>query len=661
MKSPGCHAADRCYDPALRPNSHEPDALKTQRKSGLFQELQRRNVFRVGAAYLLVSWLLLQIVDVVGPILRLPDDFARYMLFLLIVGLLPALAFAWVFEWTPGGLKRDNQIDHWQSFARRTGRKLDRAIIVILALAVGLLLFDKLVLSSKTKKGPDTVSHAAAPELASQTDEKLYPAPFSRKSIAVLPFVAMSNGPDDDYFSDGLTEEIINALAQAPDLLVTARTSAFHFKGQNLPVDEIARQLGVAHVLEGSVRRAGEQLRVTAQLVRAADGFHLWSETYDRRTEETFAVQTDIAENVAEALNVLLDDALRERMRRVGTRDVEAFIAFQKGVELYERAHQEASQISLLRQANYEFGRAIALAPDLYPAYEYHADLYIHIVFSHAAGILDGQITAADLAAAPDALRRDYDEVIRHARTAAERHNAEFGRTLLLGPWRALSVASERAVTTNGCEAAPWLALSGSALGQAEDALAAFDRMAACDPLRVSLQVQIARLTLWLGQPTEAVRQAKAGLARGGHSSLARYLALGLAFSGDDAGAHDAATRYVEAEDKLLLTRAMLAAIRGDSAASAALQHDFLGKYGADDSATLILEAARGNRQEANRLAGAIDGRPFGHLVLLDAILACACGAPFDLDAVPVFASLRAESGMPWPPAGFYDLPLKDW
>lgn len=624
--------------------------------SGLFQELKRRNVFRIGAAYLLASWLLLQIVDVVGPILRLPDDFARYLLFLLIVGLLPALAFAWVFEWTPVGAKRDSEIDHSQSVARRTGRKLDRAIIVIFTLAVGLLLFDKLVLSAK--KGPDTIS---LPGLNDPAAQKLYPAPFLRKSVAVLPFVAMSNGPDDDYFSDGLTEEIINGLAQVPDLLVTARTSVFHFKGQNLPSDEIARQLGVAHVLEGSVRRAGEQLRITAQLVRAADGFHLWSETYDRRTEDTFAVQTDIAENVAEAMNVMLDDALRERMRRVGTHDVDAFIAFQKGIELYERAHQEASQISLLRQANYEFERAIARAPDLYPAYEYHADLYTHMLFSYASGIFDGAITDADLAAAPDALRRDYDEAIRHARTVGERHHAEFGRTLLLGPWRALSVASERAANAKGCEAAPWLALAGSALGQAEDALAAFDRMAACDPLRVSARMQIARLTLWLGQPSAAVRQAKAGLERGDHPSLARHLALGLAFSGDAAAARDAATRYIRAEDKLLLTRSMLAAIRGDSAASAALQHDYLGKYGADDLETLILEAARGNRNEANRLAGAIDGRPFGHVVLLDAILSCACGAPFDLDAVPVFASMQAESGIPWPPESFYDLPLKDW
>jgi TolB-like protein len=626
---------------------------------GLFQELKRRNVFRVGVAYLVASWLLLQIVDVIGPILRLPDQFTRYLLFLLIIGLLPALVFAWVFELTPEGVKRDSEVDHSRSITRRTGRKLDRAIIVILALAVSLLLFDKFVLTDTVPAPPPSVETVADGGAA----EQAAPAPVSDsgKSVAVLPFVAMSNGPDDDYFSDGLTEEIINGLAQVPDLLVTARTSAFHFKGQNLPVADIARQLGVAHVVEGSVRRAGEQLRITAQLVRAADGFHLWSETYDRRTEDAFAVQTDIAEKVAQALNVLLDDELRERMRLVGTRDVDAFIAFQKGLELYERAHQEPNQISLLRQANLEFERALGRAPELYTAYQYHADLYTHVLITHASGKLDGEITAADLAAAPDALRRDYDQAIRHARTSGERHNALFGRALLLGPWRGLSLLSEQAAADTGCETAPWLGLAVSALGQAEAVLAAFGRMAACDPLRVSPMMQIVLTHLWLGRPAEAIRNATAVLERVEYPSMPRVLALGLAFSGDAEGAGLAATRHTRAEDELLLTRALLAAIGGDRPVSLALQEEYLGKYGANDRETLILEAVRGNRNEANRLAGAIDGRPFGHVVLLDAIHDCFCGAPFDLEAAPVFASMLAESGLTWPPASPYELPLKDW
>ena len=266
----------------------------------LYEELRRRNVLRVGAAYLVGSWLLLQIVDVVGPILHLPESFARYLLFLLIIGLLPALMFAWVFELTPQGVRRECEVDPARSTTRHTGRRLDRAIIVTLALAVSVLLFDRLVLDGTDPAQPAS-STATSMSEAPTADERQPAAAPAASSVAVLPFVAMSRGPDDDYFTDGLTEEIINALAQVPDLLVTARTSAFHFKGQNLPIADIAAQLGVAHIVEGSVRRAGDQLRITAQLIRAADGFHLWSETYDRRTEDTFAVQTDIAEQVARA------------------------------------------------------------------------------------------------------------------------------------------------------------------------------------------------------------------------------------------------------------------------------------------------------------------------------------------------------------------------
>ena len=177
----------------------------------LFEELKRRNVFRVGIAYLVAGWLLLQMIDVIGPILRMPDEVARYLLFLLVVGFIPVLILAWAFELTPEGVK------------------LDRAIMVILALAVGFLLFDKLALQNNPELDtPETSSVVSSlpSAITGQPHESR-----TTNSVAVLPFVTMSNGPDDDYFSDGLTEEIINALTQLPELLVTARTSAFHFKG----------------------------------------------------------------------------------------------------------------------------------------------------------------------------------------------------------------------------------------------------------------------------------------------------------------------------------------------------------------------------------------------------------------------------------------------
>jgi TolB-like protein len=479
--------------------------------------------------------------------------------------------------------------------------------------------------------------------------------------VAVLPFVPLSNGPDDDYFADGLSEEIINALAQVPDLLVTARTSAFHFKGQSLPVAEIAVQLGVAHVVEGSVRRAGDQLRITAQLVRADDGFHLWSQTYDRRAADTFAVQSDIAEQVARALNVLLDDASRERMQRVGTRDVEAFIAHQKGIELFERAHIEPNQISLLEQANVQFETAIERAPDLFPAYYYHSDLFVHALLSHAAGQLDGDVTDALLELAPRALASDLQRAVQHARTNAEHHRAEVSKALLMGPWRGLSLLTEAAATTSTCEAPTWLQDVAPFPGQAEPVLAALDRMGQCDPLRTRPVFHSTGLELLLGRPDAAAGRARAGLQRFEHPFLARQLSLAMAFGGDPEGAEAETAQRIRTEDERLLTFAMLAAVRGDAPAAARWQQDWLGVVGSDDRNSLVLEALRGNRNEANRLAGRIDARPFGHMVLLQAIYLCTCGAPFDLESTPVFASMLKDSGLEWPPVRPYDLPLKDW
>ena len=220
------------------------------------------------------------------------------------------------------------------------------------------------------------------------------------RSIAVLPFIVMSNGLDDEYFADGLTEEILNSLAQLPELLVTARTSAFAFKGQDLPVQEIAETLGVRNIVEGSVRRSGDRLRVTAQLVRAEDGFHLWSENSDSTSEDTIAVQEDIAEKIALAMDVVLDEEKRASMRQAGLRDVEAFIAFQKGRELYGIAHGHEDQIGMLRQANRKLEAVLERVPGYPPALRLHSDLYIHLLLNQTTrqpmvGVSEQELTEA--------------------------------------------------------------------------------------------------------------------------------------------------------------------------------------------------------------------------------------------------------------------------
>jgi adenylate cyclase len=302
----------------------------------LFKELQRRNVFRVAIGYVVSSWFLAQVADLVLENTGAPDWVMQTILLVLALGFPVVVFFSWAYEVTPEGIKRESEVDRTQSTTQVTGRKLDRAITGVLVIALAYFAYDKFVLSEDREAALVDAAMQTATEQAASADVSTQ----SSKSVAVLPFAALSSGEDDGYFADGLTEEILNSLAALPELLVTARTSSFHFKDLNLPIPEIAATLGVDNVVEGSVRRSGNQLRITAQLIRAADGFHLWSQTYDRTVDDVFAVQEDIATSIAETLNVLLNDTRRESMRTAGIGNVEAFIAYQKGQELADQAHQ---------------------------------------------------------------------------------------------------------------------------------------------------------------------------------------------------------------------------------------------------------------------------------------------------------------------------------
>ena len=311
-----------------------------------WNELRRRNVFRVGIAYAALAWVLLQIFDVVGDIFELPAWGGKLILAMLLVGFVLALVFAWAFEMTPEGLKRDKDVDRSRSVAAQTGRKLDRVIIGVLALAVVYLLVDKLLLQDLIE-APDTAPAAAAAP------------PDESPSVAVLPFVNMSGDADNEYFSDGLTETLLHMLAQLPGLKVAARTSSFAFKGQSAGIGEIAATLGVAHVLEGSVQKADDRVRVTAQLIRADDGFHVWSQNYTRPLEDIFAIQDEIAGDVARALGSSLLGAEAPALHGVSTTDVDAYDSYLKGLE-----QQAIYSYGSLELAEGHFKQALARDPD---------------------------------------------------------------------------------------------------------------------------------------------------------------------------------------------------------------------------------------------------------------------------------------------------------
>jgi len=311
-----------------------------------FEELKRRNVFRVGIAYVVTAWLLLQVSDLVFPRLGLPDSAVTLVMALLGLGFIPALIFAWAFELTPEGIKKEKNVDRSQSITSQTGHKLDRIIIGVLVLALGYFAYDKFV-----SKPVQTVQPSQAA------------ADANDKSIAVLPFVNMSDDASNEYFSDGISEEILNALAKVKELKVAGRTSSFAFKGHNEDLRKIGETLGVANILEGSVRKSGNEVRITAQLIQVKDGFHLWSESYDRKLENVFAIQDDIAKTILQKMKATLlkGEAAAITAKRTDSKAYDLYLLAKQ--RMYERTHLTIESAAGL------LDKAIAIDPQYAPAY----------------------------------------------------------------------------------------------------------------------------------------------------------------------------------------------------------------------------------------------------------------------------------------------------
>ena len=615
-----------------------------------FDELKRRNVFRVGVAYVVVAWLIAQVSELALDSFSAPDWAIKTILFLLVIGFPTTLILAWTLELTPEGIKLEKDVDRSESITPKAVQKLDRIIILVLLISVIALLADRFVLQPNEQEAAKVQASGEPPAVT-----------VTEKSVAVLPFRAMSNGTDDEYFADGLTEEILNSLAQLPELQVTARTSAFFFKGKDLPVTEIASTLGVAHVVEGSVRRDGQRLRITAQLNRAADGFHLWSEAYDRTAEDTFAVQTDIAEKVASALEVVLDDDRRAQMRAAGVRDPQAFIAYQKGLELYSLAHPNEQQQALLVRANAFFEQAIEREPNFSDAHHYHSDYYSHVLLDIAAGRQIDVFSDDDIVAARAAQQMDLDAAVKFARDNGRRMNADFDRALLTGNWQELSASIDRVLDKSGCTRPLWLHTIALPYDRTEGVRLFFRRLIGCDPLQYYGWVWEANALIWLGEFDAAVDVASDGLEFVPEERLRWGLVRALVAAGRHAEAEAIIERDLRSDVATLSTRIMLAAARGDLAAARMLLATFRAQIGTDSENAIHFHAWLGDRDVANRIAAEIDARPFGYMILSLAINNCFCGSPFDLEVTPNFARMLEDAALPWPPVSPIKWPLKKW
>jgi TolB-like protein/tetratricopeptide (TPR) repeat protein len=320
-----------------------------------YEELKRRNVAKVAVLYIIAAWLLLQVTDVLSSLLTVPEWTGSLVVLLLLLGFFPVMIFSWVYEMTPEGLKKEKDIDRSQSITPVTGRKINTLIIVLLVLAIGGLIADRLM--------PETTTVAKTAVTGETEEAEATPD----RSIAVLPFVNMSDDASNEFFSDGISEELLNLLAKIPELHVTSRSSAFAFKGEKIDIPEVAQKLNVAHVLEGSVRKAGNQVRITAQLIEARSDKHLWSETYDRNLDDVFAVQDEIAAEVVTQLKI----TLLGEVPTIEETDPEAYSLYlQARHARYQRTPESYENAVVL------FQQALAIVPDYAAAWTGLGEVY---------------------------------------------------------------------------------------------------------------------------------------------------------------------------------------------------------------------------------------------------------------------------------------------
>ena len=481
----------------------------------LFTELKRRNVLRVVAAYIVASWLVIQVVETIFPAFGFGDAAIRVVVIVLGIGLLPVLILSWAFEITPEGLKLEKDVDRSQSITPHTGKKLDRMIMVVLALALGYFALDKFVLSPQRQ----------ADELATATEEahlegrtEALVESYGDHSIAVLPFVDMSQEGDQEYFSDGIAEELLNLLAKIPELRVISRSSAFSYKGKDFKLGVVARELNVANILEGSVRKAGNQVRVTAQLIEARSDTHLWSETYDRPLDNIFAIQDDIAANIVTQLKV----ELLGKTPTVQETDLAAYSLFLEG--RYQRRQNSADS---LEKSQKLLEQVLAIDPDYLPAMDDLITVYINQAHTGERSFDEGyelarKLTLKGLAIDPDFgrlyIQLGWIEAFFDGDMEAAARSYERG--LALAPTN----------TTSMGDAATFLFI----LGRLDEAIALGDYMNTRDPIHPVGLINQGNVLLTARRYEEAIANLRKALSLSpGYGGAQFYLGTALLEAGD--------------------------------------------------------------------------------------------------------------------------------
>lgn len=447
-----------------------------------FAELKRRHVIRVATAYGVTAWLLIQVSETVLPVFGFTDFALRVIIVVLAVALLPVVVFTWVFEFTAEGIKREQDVDRSLPRDATAGKRLDRVIMMMLALALGYFALDKFVLDPRRDAARE---QAVAEQARSQALLESY----GDKSIAVLPFVNMSADPEQDYFSEGISEELLNLLARIRELRVISRSSSFAFKDQNLEVPEIAKRLNVSHVLEGSVRKSGGRVRITAQLIDARSDTHLWSETWDRTLDDVFAIQDEISAAVVDELKLtLLGGAPTSRPT-----DPEAYALFLQGRHFLDRFTKES-----LEKAGELYTQVLEIDPDYPPALKGLAE-----ILANQAGLgfipMEGNVARAwELVLRAADLDPNYADAWSGIGSMHMYYSGDLGaaaenfvRAVDLGPNQATIIGDAGLFARN--------------LGRTELAVELQERQVRLDPVSSTAHFSLARALLDTGRLDEAI------------------------------------------------------------------------------------------------------------------------------------------------------------
>ena len=448
----------------------------------LVDELKRRNVLRIAGLYVAGAWLVLQVAGTVLPMMDAPVWLSRGIVILLAIGFLPALIFAWAFELTPEGLKREKEVDRAQSMTPHTGKKLDRVIMVVLALALGYFAVDKFVLAPQRQAEQTSVARKEG------RSEALVES-YGDKSIAVLPFVDMSANKDQEYFSDGIAEELLNLLTKISQLRVTSRSSAFSYKGKDVKLAQVAQELNVAHILEGSVRKAGNKVRITAQLIEARSDTHLWSNTWDRELDDIFAVQDEIAAAVVEQLKItLLGQAPRAKQV-----NPEAYSLFLLARQVGRQGTPEGDEqsVTLLQQA-------LALDPRYAAAWDALAVAYMNQIGMDRRSPEEGWRLVRDAVTRSLAIDPEYAQA--HGRLAIIAINSDRDLAAAARHYEHALALEPANITIIGNAAG-----LASTLGRPDMAIALYDYVNARDPFNALGHFRVSGDYLSAGRFDEAI------------------------------------------------------------------------------------------------------------------------------------------------------------